>query len=172
MTPGWTQPTPHQVHAQWERDDAASECRECHRRFTFLSRRVSEYVRLCSTVTDMPPTACKYSFLSPFLHGAHVKQHCRRCGRLFCDRCSSWRALLDPSDVVRDPADADVSHTPALQRVCQACYEQTTAVVPTGLHPARTTSMERIVIDQARLMTPSPSRQQSSSQLSDLAEYV
>ncbi|EPT02761.1 hypothetical protein FOMPIDRAFT_1059042 [Fomitopsis schrenkii] len=136
LTPGWTQPTPHQVHAQWERDDAAAECRECRRRFTFLVRR----------------------------------QHCRRCGRIFCDRCSAWRALLDPSDVVRDPADADVVHVHALQRVCQACYEQTTVVVPTGLHPARTTSMERIVIDQARLSTPSPSRQQSSSQLSDLAE--
>ncbi|KAH9938547.1 uncharacterized protein B0H18DRAFT_866827 [Fomitopsis serialis] len=135
LTPRWTPPTPHQVHAQWERDEAVSECRECRRRFNFLNRR-----------------------------------HCRRCGRIFCDRCSAWRALLDPSDVVHDPADADVSHTPALQRVCQACHEQTTAVVPTGLHPARTTSMERIVIDQARLSTPSPSRVQSSSQLSDLAE--
>ncbi|KAH9843911.1 FYVE-domain-containing protein [Rhodofomes roseus] len=136
LTPRWTPPTPHQVHAQWERDDAVGECRECRRRFTFLNRR----------------------------------HHCRRCGRIFCDRCSSWRALLDPSDVVHDPADAEVLHTPALQRVCQVCYEQTTAVVPSGLHPTRTTSMERIVIDQARLSTPSPSRAQSSSQLSDLAE--
>lgn len=47
LTPGWTQPTPHQVHAQWERDDAAAECRECRRRFTFLVRRVSASSTTC-----------------------------------------------------------------------------------------------------------------------------
>lgn len=44
FTPRWTPPTPHQVHAQWERDETVSECRDCRRRFTFLNRRVS----LCS----------------------------------------------------------------------------------------------------------------------------
>lgn len=41
LTPRWTAPTPHQVHAQWERDEHVSECRECRRRFNFLNRRVS-----------------------------------------------------------------------------------------------------------------------------------
>ena len=40
MTSRWTPPTPHQLHAQWERDDAVTSCRECRRRFTFLNRRV------------------------------------------------------------------------------------------------------------------------------------
>jgi hypothetical protein len=41
LTPRWTPPTPHQVQAQWERDEAALECRHCQRRFGFLFRRVS-----------------------------------------------------------------------------------------------------------------------------------
>src|SRR6266481_153525 len=41
LTPRWTPPTPHQVNAQWERDDTASVCRDCQRRFNFLLRRVS-----------------------------------------------------------------------------------------------------------------------------------
>ena len=41
LTPRWSTPTPHQLHATWERDEAVSECRECRRRFTFLNRRVS-----------------------------------------------------------------------------------------------------------------------------------
>ena len=35
-----TAPTPHHLHAQWERDEAVSRCRDCQRRFTFLNRRV------------------------------------------------------------------------------------------------------------------------------------
>ena len=41
LTPRWSAPSPHQLHATWERDDQVSECRECRRRFTFLNRRVS-----------------------------------------------------------------------------------------------------------------------------------
>jgi len=137
LTPRWTPPTPHQVHAQWERDEAVSECRDCRRRFNFLSRR----------------------------------HHCRRCGRIFCDRCSSYRALLDPSDVVHDPTNPGPPHISAsLQRVCQSCYEEVTAGVPNGLRATRTASMERIVVDQERLSVPSPTSGQSSSQLSDLSE--
>ncbi|RDX53968.1 hypothetical protein OH76DRAFT_1453700 [Lentinus brumalis] len=128
-------PTPHSVHATWERDDAVSECRDCRRRFTFLNRR-----------------------------------HCRRCGRIFCDRCSSYRALLDPSDIVHDPSFPDAPPVASQQRVCQNCYEEVTAAVPNGLSASRTNSMERIFIDQRRLNVPSPTRAQSSSQLSDLAE--
>ena len=41
MTPRWTPPTPHQIHAQWERDENVRECGDCRRRFNFLNRRVS-----------------------------------------------------------------------------------------------------------------------------------
>jgi len=33
-------PTPHQMHAQWERDDSATDCRSCHRRFSLFFRKV------------------------------------------------------------------------------------------------------------------------------------
>ncbi|KII94682.1 hypothetical protein PLICRDRAFT_96167, partial [Plicaturopsis crispa FD-325 SS-3] len=92
MTPRWTAPTPHQVHAQWERDETVQE------------------------------------------------------------------ALLDPSDVVQDPAFPDGASHP-------------TSHLPPGLRGSRTTSMERIVIDQGRLSVPTHlTRAQSSSQLSDLAD--
>ncbi|CAL1701431.1 unnamed protein product [Somion occarium] len=135
LTPRWTPPTPHQVHAQWERDETVQQCRECRRRFNFITRR-----------------------------------HCRRCGRIFCDRCSSFRALLDPSDIVQDPAALELSSRPSSQRVCQSCYEEVTATVPVGLHASRTNAMERIVIDQRRLSIPSPTNGDTSSQISDLAE--
>ena len=34
-------PTPQQVHAQWERDEAVQQCRDCQCRFSFINRRVS-----------------------------------------------------------------------------------------------------------------------------------
>lgn len=40
LSPRYTPPTPHQVHAQWERDEAVTHCRECKRRFNFITRRV------------------------------------------------------------------------------------------------------------------------------------
>ena len=61
LTPRWTPPTPHQVHAQWERDDAVSECRECKRRFGFITRRVcpiSLPKHACDT--DLIFSACKF----------------------------------------------------------------------------------------------------------------
>ncbi|TDL29708.1 hypothetical protein BD410DRAFT_37290 [Rickenella mellea] len=135
-TPRWTPPTPHTVHAQWERDDAVSECRGCRRRFNFLFRK-----------------------------------HCRRCGRIFCDRCSSFRAVLDPSDIVHDPALPETTQSGSSHRVCESCYDESNASIPPRLMGSRTTSMERIVIDQERLAIPTHlNRSESSSQISDLAD--
>lgn len=61
------------------------------------------------------------------------------------------------------------THAAASHRVCVSCFEELNATVPTIMH--RTNSLERIVVAQERLSIPSPTRrQQSSSQLSDLAE--
>lgn len=40
-TPRWRPPAPHELHARWQRDEEATECNNCHRRFTFLFRKVS-----------------------------------------------------------------------------------------------------------------------------------
>lgn len=98
-------------------------------------------------------------------------QHCRKCGRIFCDRCSSNRILLDPSDVVQDPAlpSSPVGTTP--QRVCQGCYDEVYSDVPSRLYNSGGSALERIVVDHERLTIPGRlTRRQSSSQLSDLAE--
>lgn len=136
ITPHWTPPTPHQLTAQWERDDQANQCRDCQRRFTFILRR----------------------------------HHCRKCGRIFCDRCSSFRVLLDPADIVHDPAGPEPTGSSSSQRVCHTCYEEVIAGVPNRL-TNRGQIIERIVVDQERLSVPgSLTRRESSSQLSDLAD--
>ncbi|KAI0033769.1 FYVE zinc finger-domain-containing protein, partial [Vararia minispora EC-137] len=96
-----------------------------------------------------------------------LRRHCRRCGRIFCDRCSSYRTLLDPSDIVHDPAVPDTPASASSQRVCQSCYEAVNVSVPSPFSSSRVASMERIFIDQGRLSVPRLSRQ-TSSQLSDL----
>ncbi|KAF9534176.1 hypothetical protein CPB83DRAFT_756370, partial [Crepidotus variabilis] len=98
-----------------------------------------------------------------------IRRHCRKCGRIFCDRCSSYRTLLDPADVVRDPTLVEATSPAANHRVCHGCYEESTNNIPSRLQ--RTSTMERIIVDQERLTIPgSLTRRQSSSQLSDLAD--
>lgn len=62
LTPRWTPPTPHQIHAQWERDETVTQCRECRRRFGLLTRRVSLYPRVITWYTNVFLTACKQPY--------------------------------------------------------------------------------------------------------------
>ena len=81
--------------------------------------------------------------------------------------------MLDPSDVVLnpDPLMTEVPLPTTLHRVCHSCYEEVSNNIPSRLH--QTSTMGRIVVDQERLTIPgSLTRRESSSQLSDLAEYV
>ncbi|KAF9438532.1 hypothetical protein BGZ76_007063 [Entomortierella beljakovae] len=59
------------------------------------------------------------------------RHHCRRCGHVVCDRCSSHRAMLHPTMVVYDPtsSEAYLNHQMLLRRgtvqsyrVCESCY--------------------------------------------------
>ncbi|KAG1833009.1 hypothetical protein EV424DRAFT_1342041 [Suillus variegatus] len=103
--------------------------------------------------------------------GFLLRRHCRKCGRIFCDRCSSHRALLDPSVIVRDPVFPESAASSSTQRVCQGCHDEINASLPTRFSGSTSSTMERIVVDQRRLMAPGQlHRQESSSQLSDLAE--
>jgi len=81
--------------------------------------------------------------------------------------------MLDPADVVLNPVllMTEVPLPTTLHRVCHSCYEEVTNNIPSRLH--QTSTMGRIVVDQERLTIPgSLTRRESSSQLSDLAEYV
>ncbi|KAG7449375.1 uncharacterized protein BT62DRAFT_1054189 [Guyanagaster necrorhizus] len=99
------------------------------------------------------------------------RRHCRRCGRIFCDRCSSYRVLLDPSDIVQEPGFPEGVATSSSQRVCCGCHDEVNGNVPSSLVGMRVNSMERVFVDQGLLTIPSPlSRGDTSSQLSDLAE--
>ncbi|KAL1740698.1 hypothetical protein HDZ31DRAFT_85291 [Schizophyllum fasciatum] len=96
------------------------------------------------------------------------RHHCRRCGRIFCDRCSSYRAMLDPSEIVQDPFFPESAFSSGMQRVCETCHQEVNALVPPMLLGNGANSLERIVVDSQHLVVPS--RRQSTSQLSDLAE--
>ncbi|KAF9164685.1 FKBP12-associated protein [Actinomortierella ambigua] len=59
------------------------------------------------------------------------RHHCRKCGRVVCDRCSSRRATLHPSTVLYDPTSSEaylqhqhLNRRGTLQsyRVCDSCH--------------------------------------------------
>jgi hypothetical protein len=60
-----------------------------------------------------------------------------------------------------------------MQRVCRNCFDVVNAPVPNALRSARTNSLERVIVEQEGLnVTHLAPRRHTSSQLSDLSEYV
>ncbi|KAI6047298.1 FYVE-domain-containing protein [Pisolithus marmoratus] len=97
-----------------------------------------------------------------------LRRHCRKCGRIFCDRCSSRRAPLDATDIVYDPAFTETITPGSLQRVCSSCFSELNASVPARY---QSSGVVEDAVDNSRLTAPSSlTRQASNSQLSDLAE--
>ncbi|CDU26081.1 uncharacterized protein SPSC_06248 [Sporisorium scitamineum] len=54
------------------------------------------------------------------------KHHCRRCGRIFCDACSSKRAQLRMAEIVVDPSLPGMAASEVLAptRVCNGCHAE------------------------------------------------
>jgi hypothetical protein len=55
------------------------------------------------------------------------RHHCRKCGLVVCDKCSSWKVFLNSSDILQDPHGPLESLTILAsrpQRVCETCYYQ------------------------------------------------
>ncbi|KAJ3910148.1 hypothetical protein F5879DRAFT_930215 [Lentinula edodes] len=91
-----------------------------------------------------------------------LRRHCRRCGKIFCDKCSSHRALLDPSDIVHEPGSVAETHSlnrsnssgsqgsqgssntsssssppqssSSSHRVCQTCFDEVSGNLPASVH--------------------------------------
>ncbi|KAF9247178.1 hypothetical protein BU15DRAFT_84724 [Melanogaster broomeanus] len=99
---------------------------------------------------------------------------CNDCQRRFgfiLRRVSDEAVLLDPSEIVHDPAFPEPTASSSSQRVCQSCFDEHAASIPERFRSMGSSAMERIVVDQGSLMVPGQLRRQdSSSQLSDLAE--
>ncbi|CAJ0823537.1 4569_t:CDS:10 [Entrophospora sp. SA101] len=52
------------------------------------------------------------------------KHHCRRCGQVFCDKCSTARVTLPSLQVLSDPsAPNNTTNTTLYHRVCDSCCE-------------------------------------------------
>ncbi|KAI6164748.1 hypothetical protein EDD17DRAFT_1801696 [Pisolithus thermaeus] len=97
-----------------------------------------------------------------------LRRHCRKCGRIFCDRCSSRRAPLDAADIAYDPAFEESIVLGLPHRVCDSCFNELNAGAPARY---QTSGVVEDAVDHDRLAAPSPlTRQTSNSQLSDLAE--
>ncbi|KAE8214914.1 hypothetical protein CF327_g1742 [Tilletia walkeri] len=69
-----------------------------------------------SVVSDCRGCSRRFTF---FLR----KHHCRRCGRIFCDACSSHRAHLSPQELVVDPAIPEMflHEAASAARICNSC---------------------------------------------------
>jgi lipid-binding SYLF domain-containing protein len=89
--------------------------------------------------TEFLPASHSLDILSKLLPGAR-RHHCRRCGHIFCQDCSSRRALLHPDNTVLRGYSAKYSAATAgggevgrqaravacrePQRVCDPCYAE------------------------------------------------
>ncbi|CAG8559215.1 189_t:CDS:2 [Ambispora gerdemannii] len=55
------------------------------------------------------------------------RHHCRKCGQVVCDRCSTARVELPPTQLSYDPSgsasDSNPSQASQLHRVCDSCYK-------------------------------------------------
>ncbi|KIJ37402.1 hypothetical protein M422DRAFT_178156, partial [Sphaerobolus stellatus SS14] len=99
-----------------------------------------------------------------------IRKHCRRCGKIFCKECSDKSVLLDPNDIVHDPRAMHPISSTTPQRVCLDCFDDVAGNVPGKFQGIRNATMERIVVSQNHLAVPNAAREETNSQISDLAD--
>ncbi|KAG9284174.1 hypothetical protein G9A89_022948 [Geosiphon pyriformis] len=96
----------------WEHDENVHKCRLCPRKFgLWVRRHHCRFVYLyVSTRSD------------PYRNQRII---IRKCGQVVCDRCSTSRVPLSPTEVLSDPSgttDTNGPQGPQFHRVCDSCY--------------------------------------------------
>ncbi|GBC07517.1 hypothetical protein RclHR1_07500002 [Rhizophagus clarus] len=51
------------------------------------------------------------------------RHHCRRCGQVVCDKCSTARVILPSNQVLTDPSQNGEASQSSHHRVCDACFK-------------------------------------------------
>lgn len=105
--------------------------------------RLREQSLLPTWESDGDATACrgcgrKFTF---FVR----KHHCRRCGRIYCDACSTHRAHLAPDELVIDPGVPEMLllESSGPSRICDTCDAERR--LPEGLQRNTTGALQRAV---------------------------
>ncbi|KAI8375786.1 FYVE zinc finger-domain-containing protein [Blakeslea trispora] len=139
-----TEQQDHSVHVSSESEEDVTEERVRQPALLPRSQRVWEM--------DRQAPECRRCYRRfNFLVRRH---HCRRCGQIVCDRCSSNRLKLPVEELVEDPI-ISLSQYPYLatqtQRVCDSCFREPMVenrrrrATPTDMR--RTNSAQSLMID-------------------------
>lgn len=83
------------------------------------------------------------------------RHHCRRCGLLYCDSCSSYKCLIHPAEAVYPPDwDSMLSSFDPREplRVCRGCYDhlqpQQEELLRTTSNAAQPTEVDREAVER------------------------
>lgn len=98
------------------------------------------------------------------------KHHCRRCGRIHCDACSSHRAHLLPDELVIDPGIPEMIITEASgpTRICDTCDAERR--LPTSIRNIHGMDALSHAVDQVGLQRDDSNVSDVSSRASELNE--
>lgn len=100
------------------------------------------------------------------------KHHCRRCGRIFCDACTSQRAHLRVDDLVIDPAVPEMLGIERVgpSRVCDWCVAAHDLIPEERAPPGDSSLLHHVVSFVGRARAPEPESGEESGESSVLEE--
>ena len=111
-------PMSHTRSVSYSINDASSRSRHVHGRGCFPTAQTGSWEKDTNVQTCR---RCMRRF-TLFLR----KHHCRRCGRIFCDACTSHRAYIPENVHITDPALPEMfdSESRSAVRICDWCMNE------------------------------------------------